>query len=243
MPISAVAFNEWLVKSGLPEGASELSRLLKMKRTTLINQRTRGHVAVSTVITAARAARLNPLDALASFEPYVALIEDRKPVTTAELLSQVSHVDAVVELLSRIRADFAQALGVTPMEAVPHDGSVRNWIDAIDPGELRRHVSAKGGISLSNLSALFTDNRLPPELAIIASRFAGVSSTSGLVVSGLVTPSEADWPLYGRENALSELGDLELINLVSSRLAALHRQTKKKVDAEEAITNYLETLG
>lgn len=243
MSITAGSFNEWLAKSGLPDGTSELSRLLGMKRTTLHNQRMRGNVAVPTIIAAARAARINPLEALASFEPYAALVDEVRPVTNAELISQVSHVDALVHLLSRIRADFARSLGVVPLADIPSDGSVRNWIDAIDPGELRSHVATEGNIALSNLSAQLTENRLAPELAILASRFAGVSSTSGLVVSGLVTPSEAGWPIYGRENALSELGDLELLDLVMLRLAALHRQTKKRVEAEEAAADYLETLG
>nr|WP_176704989.1 hypothetical protein [Arthrobacter sp.]AXV46606.1 hypothetical protein pA58H2_p60 [Arthrobacter sp.] len=243
MSISARSFNDWLATAGLPEGASQLSKLLGMKRTTLHNQRIRGRIAVPTVIAAARAAHLNPLDVLGSFEPYAALGQERKPVTDAELLSQVSYVDALVHLMSRIRADFAQALGVAPMEAIPFAGSVRNWLDAIDPGGIRQHVSEHGGIAPSNLSAQLAENRLDPELAIIASRFAGVSSASGLVVSGLVTEQEAGWPIYGRENALSELGDVELIDLVSSRLEFLRRETKKKVDVESAAVNYLETLG
>jgi hypothetical protein len=214
-----------------------------MKRTTLHNQRIRGRIAVPTVIAAARAAQMNPLDVLGSFEPYAALGQERKPVTDAELLSQVSYVDALVHLLSRIRADFAQTLGVAPMEAIPFDGSVRNWLDAIDPGGIRQHVSELGGIAPSNLSAQLAENRLDPELAIIASRFAGVSSANGLVVSGLVTEQEAGWPIYGRVNALSELGDVELIDLVSARLEFLRRQTKKQVDTENAAVNYLETLG
>lgn len=243
MSISARSFNEWLATVGLPDGASQLSKLLGMKRTTLHNQRIRGRIAVPTVIAAARAAHMNPLDVLGFFEPYAALGQEREPVTDAELLSQVSYVDALVHLLSRIRADFAQTLGVAPMEAIPSDGSVRSWLDAIDPGGIRQHVSEQGGITLSNLSAQLAENRLDPELAIIASRFAGVSSASGLVVSGLVTEQEAGWPIYGRVNALSELGDVELIDLVSARLEFLRRQTKKKVDTENAAVNYLETLG
>lgn len=243
MSISARSFNEWLATAGLPDGASQLSKLLGMKRTTLHNQRIRGRIAVPTVIAAARAAHMNPLDVLGSFEPYAALGQEREPVTDVELLSQVSYVDVLVHLLSRIRADFAQTLGVVPMEAIPFDGSVRNWLDAIDPGGIRQHVSELGGIAPSNLSAQLAENRLDPELAIIASRFAGVSSANGLVVSGLVTEQEAGWPMYGRLNALSELGDVELIDLVSARLEFLRRQTKKQVDTENAAVNYLETLG
>lgn len=243
MSIPTRSFNEWLAEVGLPNGASDLSKMLGMKRTTLQNQRIRGRVAISTVVAAARAAQMNPLEVLATFEPYKALSLERKPVTTAELLSQISHVDMLTHLLARIRTEFARTLETVPLVPIPFDDSVRNWIDGIDPGDLRRHISEHAGIALSNLSAQLSENRLTPELAILASRFAGVSSTSGLVVSGTVTPSEAGWPLYGRENALLELGDVELIDLVSARLVSLRRQTKKHVDAEEAATDYLETLG
>lgn len=242
MAVSARAFNDWLPTVGLPDGASELSKRVGMKRTTLHNQRIRGNVAATTVIAAARAAHINPLDALASFEPYRALGE-RLPVSEPELLSQVSHVDALIHLLSRIRAEYARKLGGVQMQPVPDEHSVRNWIDAIDSGELRRRLSEEAGISASNLSALFAENRLTPELAIVASGIAGVSSASGLVVSGLVTPAEAGWPLYGRENALAELDDVALIDLVNHRLSALRRQTKKKADAEAAASNFLESLG
>nr|WP_176705560.1 hypothetical protein [Arthrobacter sp.]AXV46689.1 hypothetical protein pA58H3_p75 [Arthrobacter sp.] len=243
MSISARSFNEWLATTGLPDGASQLSKLLGMKRTTLHNQRIRGRIAVPTVIAAARAAQLNPLDVLGTFEPYAALGQERTPVTDTELLSQVSYVDVLVHLMSRIRADFARTLGGVAMSPIPFDDSVRNWIDAIDPGSIRQHISEHGGIALSNLSSQLAENRLDPELAILASQFAGVDSSSGLVVSGLVTDREAGWPLYGRENALSELGDVELIDLVSARLASLRRKTKKQVDADDAAVNYLESLG
>lgn len=243
MSISAHSFNEWLVTAGLPDGASKLSQLIGIKRTTLHNQRIRGRMAVPTVIAAARAAQQNPLDVLGAFDPYKDLATGRTPVTKAELLSQVSHVDALVHLMCRIKADFAHKLGTVEMESIPFEGSVKNWIDAIDPGNLRQQISKQNGIAPSNLSAQFTDNRLDPELAFLASKIAGVSSSSGLVVSGLITAEEAGWPLYGRENALSELGDLALIDLVTDRLASLKRTTKKHLDAEVAAANYLETLG
>lgn len=243
MAVAARDFNEWLHEVGLPTGVAELSKLLNMKRTTIQNQRLRGRMTIHTVIAAARAANCNPLDVLGRFPAYVTLIEERRPVTTAELLSQVTYTDALVHLLLQIRADLAERLGVIKMSPIPSDESVRSWFDAIDPGDLRRQISAQSGVAPSNLSAQLTENRLAPELAILASRICGVSSASGLVVSGLITPAEAGWPLYGRENALSEMGDLELLDLVSARLSTLKRVVKKKVDASEDTKHYLEALG
>lgn len=243
MSVSARDFASWLNDSGLPTGTAELSRTIGLKRTTLQNQRIRGRITVQTVIAAARAAQLNPLDVLGRFPGYEALVDQRRPVSAAELLSQVTHSDALVHLLSQISADYAHRLAGVKLSDIPNEESVRAWVDAIDPGDLRRQVAEHSGMAPSNFSTQLTDNKLTPELAILVSRICGVSSASGLVVSGFITPSEAGWPIYGRENALLEMGDIELIDLVTARLATLRRTTKKKVDATEANKHYLETLG
>lgn len=243
MSISARDFTAWLDEAGLPAGVAELSTLLGMRRTTLQNQRLRGRMTVHTVLAAARVAQLNPLDVLGKFSGYTALVDDRMPVMSTELLSQVTHTDALVHLLTRIRTDFAHLMANVKLSEIPNDESVRTWIDAIDPGDLRRQVAEQSGIAPSNFSAQLTDNRLSPELAILISHICGVSSANGLVVSGLVTPAEAGWPLYGRENALSEMSDIELLDLVATRITALRRVTKKKVDTAEANNHYLEILG
>ena len=37
-----------------------------------------------------------------------------------------------------------------PLSAAPHATSVRNWVDAIDDGELRHRVSAATGVAPQN---------------------------------------------------------------------------------------------
>lgn len=243
MSIPGRSFDDWLTQVGLPSGVSELSSRLGIKRTTLQNQRLRGAFTVQTAISAARVAKLNPLDVLSGFAQYAGLNDHRQAVTKAELLSQVSYVDALAHLLARIKAEYARKFADMEMGPIPADDSVRKWIDAIDPGGLRRQVSEVAGIKPSNLSAQLSENRLTPELGILAAGLAGVSSANGLVVTGLVTPAEAGWPPYGRENAISEIGDVELIDLVSERLTGLRRQTKKKEEAAKAVQDYLEALG
>ena len=76
----------------------------------------------------------------------------------------------------------------------PHATSVKNWVDAIDDGELRHRVSAATGVAPQNYSAQLTANRLAPELAVATSRAAGVGLAGGLVATGLVTEAEAGWP-------------------------------------------------
>lgn len=244
MPVATHDFHDWLTTVGLPTGTSELSKLLGVKRSTIQNQRVRGRIPETSIILASRMANVDPVEALGSFGQFAGLLAGKCPVTNAELLSQVTYMDALVELMSRSRTQFAHFFGTEyHLSGVPNDDSVRYWVDAVDPGDLRRQVTALSGIAASNFSAQLTDNRLSVDLAILISQICGVSTTSGLVASGLITPEEAGWPMYGRENALSELDDVVLIDLVTSRLAGLRRTTKKKADDTAANNHYLETLG
>jgi hypothetical protein len=109
---------------------------------------------------------------------------------------------------------------------------VRAWIEAIDPGDLRQQLSERSGIARQNLSAQLTAGRLSPGLAIEASRIAGVSLTSGLVVTGLLTCAEGGWPITGRADALNALSDTDLVLLARDRLDALGKQLRK-ADADE----------
>lgn len=90
---------------------------------------------------------------------------------------------------------------------------------------------------------MLSDNRLAPELALLASAIAGVSPISGLVVTGLLTTAEASWPSMGRGNALRDLDDLDVIDLADQRLKSLRRRVKKKLDARETAHALWETLG
>lgn len=243
MALSAQEFNGWLLAHHLPNGTSDLAKLLGLNRATLNKQRLRGRVSEAIVVGIARAAKINPVTALSEFEQYRGLTEGIQPPTDAELLSQMTYVDVTVELLKRSRADIARRLADYDLSGIPHEDSVREWIDAVDPGDLRRQLAASAGLQLSNLSALLTDNRLPPEIAVTAAKLAGTSTVSGLVIIGLITPEEAGWPLYCRENSFTRMDDLALIDAAEAKLKHLRRKTKKKVDADATLQHYWETLG
>ena len=244
MTVSAREFDAWLDRVGLSTSSTEIGRLLNMRRSTIKTQRMRNRVSEEVVIGLARSSRLSPLESLAAFEPYHLLQHDQPPPTEAELLSQVTHTDLFAELLSRNRADMARLIGAHyELSPIPHADGVRNWIDAIDPGNLRAEMSHQSGIATTNLSTLLSENRLPPELALLASSIAGVSPIGGLVVSGLLTPQEGGWPVLGRENALNSLEDLKLIDLTDQRLKSLRRRIKRKTDAKTTAHALWETLG
>lgn len=244
MTVSAREFDAWLDRAGLPSSSTEIARRLDMRRSTIKTQRVRNRVSEDLIVGLARSLDLSPLQALAEFEPFHELQGEHPPPNTSELLSQVTHTDLFAELLSRNRADLAQLIGAHyEMSPVPHPESVRAWIDAIDPGNIRAEISHQSGIATTNFSTLLSENRLPPELAVLASNIAGVSPVGGLVVTGLLTPQEAGWPQQGRENALRDLDDLQLIDLTDQRLKSLRRRIKKKIEARDTAQALWETLA
>lgn len=244
MTVSAREFDAWLDRANLPTSSTEIGRVLNMRRSTIKTQRMRNRVSEDVIVGLSRSFGLSPLRSLAEFDPYYSLQSDQPPPTMAELLSQVTHTDLFAELLRRNRADMAAIIGAHyELSPIPHADGVRAWIDAIDPGSIRTEMSHHSGMATTNLSTLLSENRLPPELALLASSLAQVSLIGGLVVTGLLTPQEAGWPAQGRENALNALSDLDLIDLTDQRLKSLRRRVKKKIEAQNSAHALWETLG
>ncbi|TQS89209.1 hypothetical protein EU811_20130, partial [Arthrobacter sp. TS-15] len=121
--------------------------------------------------------------------------------------------------------------------------SVRNWVDAIDDGELRHRVSDTTGIAPQNFSAHLTANRPPPALAIATSRAAGVGPAGGLVAGGLITEAEAGWPPNSRQEALDKLSQGRLVTLAGERLLALGKTLRRQEQDQERTERIWENLG
>ena len=177
---------------------ADICRISGIKRTTLAQQLVRGKVAETTLVSISRALDLSPLADLASFDSYAELAAPPQPPTPAELVSQVATMDLLRAVISRSSPAYGgfgdHGSSMTPaLSPAPHATSVRNWVDAIDDGELRHRVSAATGVAPQNYSAQLTANRLSPELAVATARAAGVGFTGGLVATGLITEDEAGW--------------------------------------------------
>ncbi|MGG5171748.1 hypothetical protein ACQR35_06155 [Pseudarthrobacter sp. J1738] len=232
MSLSSRAFQNWL--NGVAEGAttSEVCRAAGIKRTTLAQQLVRGKVTESTVVAIARAYGLNPLAELACFDGYRDLLTSHQQPTDAELLSQISTEDLLADLAKRLsRANakpWPDQLEVPALTPIPHSQSVRNWVDAVDTGEIRQQVSATMGVAPQNFSAQLSANRLAPELAVSTARLAGLGPASALVVTELITPQEASWPEHAREKALARIPDSELAQLAADRLQVMSRTLRKQ---------------
>ncbi|CAM3094281.1 hypothetical protein PSET11_01253 [Arthrobacter ulcerisalmonis] len=245
MPLPAKAFQRWL--HGIAPGVStaDVCRVSGIKRTTLAQQLVRGKVAEGTVVSISRAYSINPLTALAAFEPFRELGGPLPPPTRSELVSQVSTPDILRAVLARPAIDATQVR--SPLRHIPspppHPTSVKNWVDAIDDGEVRHRVSAATGIAPQNYSAQLTANRLTPELALATAHAAGVGPVGGLVATGLITESEAGWPPGARQAAVDELSASDLTALASERLQALEKVLRRQEHEHNQQEKIWENLG
>ncbi|WP_326948305.1 hypothetical protein [Arthrobacter sp. RIT-PI-e] len=191
MAVTARAFQLWRSEVAPEDTVSDVCRVAGIKRSTLAQQLVRGKVSAATVVLIARGYGLSPVRALATFEGYEDLPDGIRDPTDAELVSQVSHVDILRLLVARSEdSDGTGTDLLLDLAPLVHRNSVRAWIDAVDPGDLRQRLAASTGIARQNLSAQLTAGRLAPAIAVEAARIAGVSLTSGLVVTGLLTAEE-----------------------------------------------------
>ena len=247
MPLPAKAFQRWLSGVAPDTSTADICRVSGVKRTTLAQQMVRGKVAETTVVSISRAYNINPVAALATFDPYSDLASSSLPPTDKELVSQIATVDLLRAVIVRTAPKGSAGTGSTGMDQPdlsppPHATSVKNWVDAIDDGELRHRVSAATGVAPQNYSAQLTANRLAPELAVATSRAAGVGLAGGLVATGLVTEAEAGWPPGARQAALDRLSDGDLTALAGERLQAMGKALRRQEQDQEQTERIWENL-
>ena len=248
MPLPAKAFQLWLHRVAPTASTADICRISGIKRTTLAQQLVRGKVAETTLVSISRALDLGPLAELASFDHYAELAAAPQPPTPAELVSQVATMDLLRAVISRSSAAYGgfgdHGSSMTPaLSPAPHATSVRNWVDAIDDGELRHRVSAATGVAPQNYSAQLTANRLSPELAVATARAAGVGFTGGFVATGLITEEEAGWTQGAKQAALDALSDGELSALAGERLQALGKSLRRQEHEQAQTEKIWENLG
>lgn len=245
MPVPAKAFQRWLQAAAPSASMADISRMSGIKRTTLAQQLVRGKVAESTLVSVSRAVGINPVTALAYFDTFADLGKEQPPPRPEELVSQIATTDLLHAVIARSIPDDpgAPPAPQPPLIPAPHATSVKNWVDAIDDGELRHRVSAATGIAPQNYSAQLTANRLTPELAIATALAAGVAPTGGLVATGLITEEEAGWAPEARQRALAGLSDGELASLAGERLQAIGRTLRRQEQDHERTEKIWENLG
>lgn len=240
MPLTAHEFQRWSDARIPGQSVREISQATGIKWTTLHQQIVRGKVSETTVVAIARAYELSPLETLSEFERYADLAAGTKPPTEAELISQIHYLDVLREVLAR--ADELLPFMPGDLRAFPHTDSTRAWIDAVDPGDLRAAMAARLGITTSTFSSKLK-RTLPADIAVEVARHAGVSLSSGLVVTGLLTEAEGRWPENARLHALQALSDSDLMAVAAQKLSVQNRKYWGKAHDREQAKEYWENLG
>jgi hypothetical protein len=240
MSLPSKAFQRWLHGVAPGVSTSDVCRVSGLKRTTLAQQLVRGKVAEASLVRISRALDVNPVSALASFDSYADLRGTPVAPTDAELISQVATLDLLRAVIARNDPGAPQRF---ELAAAPHETSLRNWVDAIDDGDLRHRVSGATGVAPQNFSAHLTANRMPPELAVATAREAGVGPAGGLIASGLVSEEEAGWPRGARREALDRLKTADLVTLAGERLQALGKVLHRQENEDDRTERIWENLG
>lgn len=244
MTVTAKAFQLWRSRIAPEATVSDLCRKAEIKRSTLAQQLVRGKVSMETVVAVARAYGIPPLQAISEFEGYEDLATGLVPPTDQEYLSQVSPMDLLRLILGR--SEGADCVGRPlsfELSPLPHRYSVRTWFDAVDTGDLRQQLNARTGIAPQNLSAQLSAGRLSNQLCVEVARLSGVSLANGLVVTGLLTPSEAGWSDSGREDVLRSMPDSQLILLARDRLDMLGKRLRKQEQDDSRDRALWDNLG
>lgn len=244
MTVPAKVFLNWLDEVAGGASHAAVCRAAGIKRSTLAQQLVRGRVTMATVAAVSRSLHLPVVASIARFPQYRDLAAGVRAPTEAELLSQISDMDLLREILNRSAAvEAGSPAAQTMLSPVPHRASVRTWLDAVDPSELRQMVAREAGIAPQNLSAQITANRLTPELAITSAQLAGVGLTNGLVATGFLTPAEAGWRPGSRTAVLRRTTNSSLVSLAAERLEALGRTLRRTEQDSAAAQTVWENLG
>ena len=229
MTVSAVFFLQWLGDVAPETSHAALCRAAGIQPSTLAQQLVRGRVSPATVVAVSRSRQLPVVESLSTFPSYSDLDEGAAAPTDAELLSQISDMDLLREILSRsANAQSGTQVAGTKLSPIPHRSSVRTWLDAIAPPGLRQQLCLGAEIAPQNLSAQISANRLSPELAVRAARIAGVGLSHGLVATGLITPTEAGWFPGSRAKVLREIANSALVALAAERMDDLSRTLRRR---------------
>lgn len=244
MTVAADNFQSWLSHVAGTTSQAAVCRAAGIKRSTLAQQLFRGRVSLATVAAVSRSLNLPVVNSIASFPRFEDLVAGIKPPTTPELLSQISDADLLQEILNRNAAlETGHEPGLVELSPVPHRSSVRAWLDAIDPTDLRQKVAKSAAIAPQNLSAQISANRLSVELAIDSARIAGVGLTNGLVATGFLSLAEAGWASASREDALRGTTNSVLVSLAAERLDVLSRAIRRSEDDTDGARNIWEYWG
>lgn len=230
MSLASAQVREWIKGEPHPMSISAAAQAAGISRIAFSQQLMRDKVQETVIAGICRSVGLDPLNELASFKEY----RDLKPEGPGDVgaLAFIDWPELMQAVAWRYRGtDFSEDdLG----EYVFPDSS-RVWADFLDGGHgtLRGDVAHSLGVSASSVAHALTSGLKPP-MAVAFARQAGAPVSSALVVSEVLSPSEAGWPLDARKQAVQSSTPIELLDLVGDRAAtALRRERRLSSFAQE----------
>ena len=189
--------------------------------------------------------------ALASFENYAELAGPPLPPTAAELVSQIATMDLLRAVIARSAPDAGPAARRTGQpqrptgrsSPAPHATSVRNWVDAIDDGELRHRVSAATGRRTAELFG--PADRQPARPGAGRRHRPGCRRRTDRRAGGHRPGHRGRGRLAARGPAggAGRLSDGELTALAGDRLQALGKALRRQEQDQEQTEKIWENLG
>lgn len=217
----------WLDRVAPGVGLTRLALDAGLPRLRLVQQIGSGSVGEQTVATIARSLNLAPLRELSQFSALADLAP--APPSPGEVLSLVRP-----EAMLRAAADrlAGQNISEEQLQELGFPELTRQWFDACDTGELRGHLKAKLGLSQSGLWRMF-EKGLRPDVAVVSARWAGFPIGSALVVSRVLTPTEAGWPVDERAALLNAMPLSAVLRAAESRAHELGLREKQAEDFEQ----------
>lgn len=213
MGVAEGDFRRWLATVAPDIGFTTLSKAAGYSRMLIRQQLAGDRVQEATVIKVCRVLGLDPLEQLRSF-PGLGSLEPARPDSR--------EIGSFIRWEYLLRACAAWWLeGEVPTESLlgPLFGpeTSRQWINDIDPDHgLRKHLQVHGPISSPGLSKGL-NGPLRYDLAVLAVQYAALPPVSAMVVSRLLTPTEAGWETDERVRWLQGLATVERLHLLEGR--------------------------
>ena len=216
MGVAESEFRRWLSTVAPDIGLTTLSKACGYSRMLIRQQLSGDRVQEATVVKICRVLDLDPLEQLRSFPGHDSLQPsrpDKREIGAFIRWEYLSCACAISDLDGEAPTESSLGPPFGPETS-------RQWINDIDPDHgLRKHLQVHGPISAPSLSKAL-NGPLRYDLAVLAVQYAALPPVSALVVSRLLTPTEAGWEPDERVRWLQGLATVERLQLLENRTHA-----------------------
>lgn len=216
-----------------PYSLSQVAARAGFPKTTLSYQARRGYVAAPVVIAYSRALGLSPVEELARFDQF-AVYQDPAAPSPREVLSQLPPESYIEELVNRIHGTTS----TVSLSPIPGPWAMKRWLDSYALwGQYDQIADQLGLSSRDRLSEKIRYNRLTLAELTGLIESAELTPRFGLVVAGLVSLDEADYPLGLFRSTLTATPSVELVDVLGDNLRWLTKRAEDMDGQHSGNTN------